>query len=448
MKDIFKGFYSLGEAELEEVWRSEETLFVFDASVLLNLYGYAVQTRGDFFKILESVSGDIWIPYHAGLEYQRNRLNVVRNEKSIFNDIESNLVKIQNVFKSDFERLALKRRFPKLFESTEKLEKDIKRSIVAYKKSVSHWDGLQPCVRSHDSIRDKINELFEHKVGGSPVSQEWLSDLYKEGTERFKSKIPPGFKDDVKAKKEGAESFNYGGLTYEKQFGDLIVWKQLIEKATDDKVKNVIFVTDDAKSDWWYTIDSNGEKVVGPLAELQTEIYSSSNIDRFHMYNTSSFLSDGKSYTSVKVEDSSIIDAELSHALLDKKFNDFEGLSGLRNYNLGGQRAKRDRYYEHLINARKLRGLNSLNVLNQSVDSSGLSNLEGALNKSRLQNILDSTLRDQKHYLDLMSSLDRNEFYHEKNLMGLYDFFNSLKTDSSDNEPEEESDSDDDSGES
>jgi hypothetical protein len=129
MKDVFKGFYSIDSEVLKELWKDEKTLFVFDTNVLLNLYGYAKQTRDDFFSILDAVNDKLWIPYHVGLEYQRRRLSIIKNEKVVFNEIESNLDKIQKVFKGDFEKLALKRRFPKLFENTEKLEKEINKSI-------------------------------------------------------------------------------------------------------------------------------------------------------------------------------------------------------------------------------------------------------------------------------------------------------------------------------
>jgi hypothetical protein len=112
MKSMFKGFYNLSEDELKDIWKNEKTIFVFDTNVFLNLYGYAKQTRYDFFKIVKALGNKVWIPYHVGLEYQRRRLDVIKNEKGIFNDIENNLVKIQKVFKGDFEQLALKCRVP------------------------------------------------------------------------------------------------------------------------------------------------------------------------------------------------------------------------------------------------------------------------------------------------------------------------------------------------
>lgn len=241
MKNVFKGYYNIEKSVLEQLWKDDKTIFVFDTNVLLNLYGYAKQTREDFFNILDAVNEKLWIPYHVGLEYQRRRLSIIRNEKVVFNDIEANLEKIQKVFKGDFEKLALKRRFPRLFENTEKLEKEINKSISNYKKSVQHWDSEQPCVRSHDSIRDKLNVFFDQKVGERPENQQWLDDLYKDGAERYKKKIPPGFKDSGKANNDDDTHFFNDGLYYERQYGDLILWRQLINKAKSESIEKCDF---------------------------------------------------------------------------------------------------------------------------------------------------------------------------------------------------------------
>ncbi|MCC4831602.1 PIN-like domain-containing protein [Shewanella sp. 10N.7] len=354
MKDAFKGFYNIEKTVLEELWMDEKTLFVFDTNVLLNLYGYAKQTRDDFFSILEAVNDKLWIPYHVGLEYQRRRLSIIRNEKIVFNEIESNLDKVQKVFKGDFEKLALKRRFPKLFENTEKLEKEINKSISNYKKSVQHWDSEQPCVRSHDEIRDKLNDLFNEKVGEKPESQKWLDELYVEGKDRFKKKVPPGFKDAGKGNSDDETHFYNDGLYYERQYGDLILWKQLIKKSQNENIENVIFITDDAKEDWWYKINSNGKKTVGPLAELQSEIYRESDIKNFHMYSTSMFLEDGKSNLAVDVSESSIEDASTPHVT--------ENSSGLASKLMESYRAqsiKNDQWRELIDRTHKIKSIDN-----------------------------------------------------------------------------------------
>ncbi|HCG5537620.1 TPA: DUF4935 domain-containing protein [Vibrio parahaemolyticus] len=307
MKNSFLGFYSPNDDLLQQTWSSESTIFVFDTNVLLNLYGYAEQTRDDFYKIIHELEDKVWLPYQVGLEYQRRRLDVIKNEKSIFKDVDNYLAKIQKVFDSDFKSLSLQRRFPKLAENTEKLEAQISKSVADYKKSVKYWNDKQPCVRSHDPIREKLDILFDQKLGEPPVNQEWLDNVYKEGKERFEKLIPPGFKDAAKDKSPDSH-FVYNGLSYERQYGDLILWKQIIEKSSSENIKSVVFVTDDSKEDWWYQLSSNGKKIVGPLAELRAEICREANTETFHMYTTSEFMKDGQKYLNVGLNEDSISD--------------------------------------------------------------------------------------------------------------------------------------------
>ncbi|MBC8674462.1 hypothetical protein H2136_23175 [Aeromonas hydrophila] len=39
-----------------------------------------------------------------------------------------------------------------------------------------------------------------------------------------------------------------------------MLWKQLITKSSSPEIKNVIFITDDSKEDWWYILESRGKK--------------------------------------------------------------------------------------------------------------------------------------------------------------------------------------------
>lgn len=305
MKEQFIGFYSPSDEDINEAWKSTQTLFVFDTNVFLNLYSYAETTRNDFFEVLDRIREKIWIPYHVGLEYQRNRLNTVKTEKAVFKQIEDSLNKIDKIFKNDIQSLKLKTRFPKLNESTEKLYKEISKSTSNYKRSLKYWDDLQPCVRSHDKIRAQLNDFFDKKIGDKPIDQAAIDQIQKEGEKRFSNKVPPGFEDASKEKDKNP-SFVYDNIEYKRKFGDLIIWKEIINKAKDENIKNIVFITDDVKEDWWYILDSRGKKRIGPHANLQAEIYNESNIDSFHMYNTSDFLSEGKKILDIVIKDSSI----------------------------------------------------------------------------------------------------------------------------------------------
>lgn len=308
MKNIFSGFYTSSDEELKDVWNSETVLFVFDTNVLLNLYSYTKDTRKDFFKILEKLSEKIWIPYHVGLEYQRGRLNTVKNEKAVFRNIYKKIDHIKSVFHKDLEEMNLKRRNPSLFDKTKELESKILKLLDDYNTDVKEFDDKQPCVRSSDKIRKKIDELFENRVGSKPNNQEELEAIFKDGEQRFNNKVPPGYMDESEKKKR--PSFSFENLTYIPMYGDLIIWKQIIEKARDEKIKSIIFISDDVKEDWIFYIDSNGRKDIGVRAELRQELQKESNIDKFEIYDTSKFMELGKENLSIKITDTSIFEAK------------------------------------------------------------------------------------------------------------------------------------------
>lgn len=308
MKNEFIGFYMPNEQELKAAWHSEKTKFIFDANVLLKLYSYQPNTLNDFFSILKKLGDKIWIPHQVGLEFQNRRLDIKATEKQKFSKLKEHLDEILKI-EDKINQLFLKGRFPELDSATTDLFNKIRPLIDEYKKILNRCNESQPNIRAHDSIRAQIDDCFKGKVG-SAFSQEKLEEIYKEGEKRYENKIPPGFKDS--AKNPGTDYF-YKGNEYKRKFGDLILWKQIIEKASDENIKNVIFITDDEKEDWWYIAKENGNKAMGPLANLTHEIIENGKIDLFHMYNTSAFFQAAKEFTSVEVQDVSINEIRLIH---------------------------------------------------------------------------------------------------------------------------------------
>lgn len=320
MKELFKGFYTPGVNEIKKAWENENTLFVFDTNVLLNLYSYTEKTRNDFFQIIEKLSSRIWLPYHVGLEYQRNRLNVIKNEKGIFNNIHEYLANLENnITTNKLQGLKLNQRLPELHEKTEKIKDDINKLIAEYKKEVAKWNKKQPDVRSSDEIRKKIDNIFSNKIGIPPKDQEWLNSIYKEGEKRYKLNVPPGYKD--KKDKEDKDNFLYADLEYIPMYGDLIIWKQVMEKAVSEEINAVIFITDDVKEDWWYILDSNGKKEIGARAELREEIHRNSKISTFELLRTTDFMKNGQEYLSLSVSEESITETKTNFENTRIKYN-------------------------------------------------------------------------------------------------------------------------------
>ncbi len=91
MKNKFSEYYKASEKELLEHWKND--IFRFDANVLFNLYRYIPKTRDAFFNLFEKLKNRIWISYQAAIEYLKNRLIVIKDQKKAHNDIRQTLLK-------------------------------------------------------------------------------------------------------------------------------------------------------------------------------------------------------------------------------------------------------------------------------------------------------------------------------------------------------------------
>ncbi|WP_440064986.1 PIN-like domain-containing protein [Pseudomonas syringae] len=318
MKSLFKSFLAPSPVEVEKAWLSDDTIFIFDTNVLLNLYGFEEQTREDFFSMVDRLGNRIFVPYHVGLEYNLQRLSVIRNEKKTFRELNSVTETLQKKLVKDLDNLRLKEKFPEVSRLSQELTTDIQLAIAKFNSSIEPWDKKQPDVRSEDNILNLIDKFSDGRIGNPPADQKWLDDLYTEGADRYVNKIPPGFLDTSKDSDNQEPTFRHNNLTYQRKYGDLIIWKQILDEAARASVKNVYFITDDAKDDWWAKIDSGGKKIIGPHEALRSEIYSLPLVETFHMYSTSDFLEVGGKFLDIKINISSIEDANTKHTQPDE----------------------------------------------------------------------------------------------------------------------------------
>ncbi len=266
---------------LEKLW--QECDFVFDANVLLDLY-YDRKVYTNFINILENKIPDrIWMPYQVGLEYHINRVDGVQK---ISNDYYNFINGIQSL-------KGVKTIYNKLNEThcinlgkymdLEEISKNLTYIEECSKDLNTKIEG-NPNFLADDEIMNKLHETFGGKTGKQYTDSE-LNEIYKEGEIRNENKIPPSFKD--------------------KGYGDLVLWKQIIDHALK-KDCPLILVTSDSKRDWWLTSD---KKPMCPHPTLIKEFLETVGKD-FYMYNISDFLRESKEYLDADVETETIKTAE------------------------------------------------------------------------------------------------------------------------------------------
>lgn len=347
MKEKFSAFYIYStEEELKEIWKDEKTLFVFDTNILLSIYSLNTQTRDTFFSILDSLEGRVWLPFHVGLEYQRNRIGVIGNSSGILENFRNRVEELASALTHDENKLlAIKNNYQSLFQQHKSIEDSYENFINEYKsilqknkdkltKNIENFfesinkDKMEYVeIDGFDKIRFKLDQIFSQDRIGDCLFQnnEELEKFYKEAEERFENKIPPGFEDS----KKDSKPFFYGGLQYFRKYGDLIIFKELINKAKNNQgnIKNLIFITDDSKQDWIQPHEIDNKKIkLGVHYSLKEEIIRESNISDFKIFDQESFLKITQETIYKNHEnsvDDLISDVKLININRDKKFKDF-----------------------------------------------------------------------------------------------------------------------------
>jgi predicted nucleic acid-binding protein len=287
MKSTFFGFYSIKEETLKNIWRDDSTLFVFDTNCLLNLYRCEDHTRDDILNVMSKISSRTWIPFQVGLEYQRNRRTVIEESVNSLDKIKKELEKIyiQNIISSSGIQRHL---YNNLSDEITELQESLKKPIDEYiTKKIAPRIESKKLISEHDNIRERIDSIIEDRVGAVP-EQSIIEKINEEGKIRYASKQAPGFMDDVKK-----EVSFFSKVELQDKYGDLYLWKEIIVKAKSEDIKNVIFVCDDNKNDWWY---KKSGKTHGVLESLKTEICLEADLENFKIVSQLTFLHEAKSY--------------------------------------------------------------------------------------------------------------------------------------------------------
>lgn len=269
MRNKFPGHFRPAEAEYAAIWASAH--IALDTNVLLNMYRYSERTANEFISVLESYSEALWLPYRVAEEFFDQRTSVISDQVKKLQEIIDCASKLH-------ADLNPKSQHPLV-------DDDLAASFNIVKdRIINQLEGdikKQRALISGDTILPRIASLFTDEKVGDPFEKERIEEVLREGAKRYDEKIPPGYMDADKAKaltqgrksakspeKSSDEDISSISLIDRcKPFGDLFVWLQIMQKAADSQ-RPIIFVTADAKEDWW---EKKSNMMVGPRPELIRE---------------------------------------------------------------------------------------------------------------------------------------------------------------------------------
>jgi|GEM_PF-3551919 len=278
-------------------------LVVFDTNALLNFYSLSEASRKDLFDLMERVEDQRWIPHQVALEFHRNRINLVDKANATYQKIPAEVASTLTKVRQLCEAQDILRKADATPEFLQKFEESGK-ALIAHLEACG---ADLPKHGSQDAIAERFADLFEHRVGPAPGSQEDLNKMWEDGDARYEAEIPPGFGDAKKA-----EVYRHGKLQYKSKFGDLIIWRQILAHVGSlnaQAPRQLIFVTDDAKKDWWLTAGSNS---LGPRPELAMELKEVDPNWSLWMFTSSKFFQE-VAKVNAHILDKTVI-ADVEHA--------------------------------------------------------------------------------------------------------------------------------------
>lgn len=236
---------------LKRLLNKETTKIILDTNVLLDLSRFSFHTSLYILDLLHNFESMIWIPHQVFKEYEKNKLKVFAEAAKRYKTFERNLSEIISNAERNIENI-LKNSHRYHYIDSEVFSNDLKRKLNELKTLIQSYKdniGVEGEFSKNDwkDFLKKIDLLLKNIMIGDKFTIQKLLEIISEGELRYKYKIPPGFED---FKKDGID-----------KFGDLIVWKQILELPKSMEVENIIFITNDEKDDWWDKSEDGSMKI-------------------------------------------------------------------------------------------------------------------------------------------------------------------------------------------
>lgn len=299
MEDSFHKYYLTDDIITNMI---DDALIVFDTSALLELYCYSDATQEQITAtVFDYLLGRLWMPAQVQFEYLKNKGKVAGKPMQSYQSLikastgdsgHGDKIKAAADKLGAIELDVIKNQLKTLMEKTSKEDKHpffpigvyadldagiqiIEGHIQTFKHTVETFiENFQTAIDEkvselsgkEDIIQGRISEKFQF---GCEMTYDEMTSIAREGAFRYQEEIPPGY----------ADAKQKAGM---QKFGDLFVWKQLLQHAQAER-KDVLLITNDVKADW------HDKELNAPRFELLKEFHSATG-HRFWSLNMSQFL--------------------------------------------------------------------------------------------------------------------------------------------------------------
>lgn len=206
-------------------------IYIFDTNVLFVPFLISKKGLKDYKKIFKHLKSNdrLFIPARVAREFAKNR---GENIKSIFRKLQEARDRL-NKGGFDLSSLPILEEEPN-YKRIKEIEAEVNKYKEEYREKIDELANYIKKWNWNDPVSLFYNELWDKEMIIDVKKDE--SELQNDLDFRFEHQIAPGFKDSKKI---------------DKGIGDLIIWQTILEIAKD-KQKDVVFVTNEEKNDWFY----------------------------------------------------------------------------------------------------------------------------------------------------------------------------------------------------
>ena len=228
-------------SEVHENKLFENGLIIFDTCGLLDFYYLTNEYQKIIVDIIDHLKQQIWIPAQVKYEFDKNYSNArLKPKTEKYNDKTIQKNTIVDDLKTYVNLWNKKYYHPYVSDEILQTLKGLLNQIEPVMREIKTLIATEYQVRKHEIDEIQNSDIIKQSIDslniGTPFSYKELRDIVVEGFYRYKNHIHPGYKDAET--KQGI-----------RQYGDLIIWKEILRKAKEVD-KDVVFISNDLKADW------------------------------------------------------------------------------------------------------------------------------------------------------------------------------------------------------
>lgn len=264
----------------------DNLIIIPDTNILLYLYKCSFNASKNIVDLLNKVI----IPNRVYEEYISHKDNEQAKIDKKYDNFTKDLKnQVDGLKRKIGSSISESRKYE--FPDCDALETGINTWIDKIKNSITVYESSLSSEKQNKSVQiTNVEQIIQYWSNQQRISQKpsitEILEYIKEGEFRYRYKMPPGYMDEDKDKASKGEIDSFE--TRIKKYGDLFVWKEILSIGSGANGNKVLFLTNDAKEDWW-VLKGEQKDVVCMRDELLQEYLGTVGNDNIEFMNLSKF---------------------------------------------------------------------------------------------------------------------------------------------------------------